>query len=281
MMVLLVGTVNMICTILGIFVILFLIMKIFTFNAVEKLTCGMQKKKSKRVAMGSLACLISMILASSYGAYNGHGKIKDYIVLNNLEVAKDVSAAQALNKVAGVIQFYDAFVDFDKGLSIQRQEGAANNEVASCIFPILRGNNGKSSQKIVHFWAGACAADSQCCQQFHEKGTLCSTWERLKQSKSVPYAVLYMSPSCVTDYIKKASMKKFGLTAPSSAIMVLPTDNADITKAEMLSYGVLQCSVWVVLVSLLHLIGLVYCPRAKRGRATSVCCCCDKQAATE
>ena len=112
-------------------------------------------------------------------------------------------------------------------------------------FPILRGKNGTSSQQIVHFWAGACAADLQCCQQFHNEKTLCPLWKRLQESKIVPYGVLYTSPSCSTDYVKKAAMKKFGLTAPSSAIMVLPTDNADITKAELLSYGVFQCSLWV------------------------------------
>ena len=69
-------------------------------------------------------------------------------VLNNLEVAKDVGAAQALNKVAGVIQVFmmllwilikDSRYSDRKALQI----------VTSCIFPILRGKNGKSSQKIV------------------------------------------------------------------------------------------------------------------------------------
>ena len=54
--------------------------------------------------------------ASSLGAFEGHAKIKDYIILNELGEAKDISASQDLKKPAGVIQFkaQETFVDFKK-----------------------------------------------------------------------------------------------------------------------------------------------------------------------
>ena len=240
--------------------ILYGLIKLFNkeANFVESISCGMGKSKRNGIFTVSIFCLIVMIGASSLGAFEGHAKIKDYIILNELGEAKDISASQDLKKPAGVIQFkaQETFVDFKKGTSIEVKRN--NEKIVSCAFPIVSGTNGISSQQIIHYWTGGCAEDVPCCRQYHEKKTLCAEWSQLNASKTVPYGVLYMSPSCSFEPAKKAAMTKSRLTSNSVSLMLFVTDNATKMKGQLLGQGIFACTIYVGTVSLLHLLYIYF-----------------------
>ena len=227
-------------------------------DLVETISCGMEKSKRNGIFTVSLVFLLAMIGASSIGAQQGHEKIKDYIILNELGDAKDIIASEGLKKSAGVIQFkpHETFVDFEKGTSVEISKNG--EQVASCAFPIVSGENGISSQQVIHFWAGGCAKDVQCCKQYHTKNVLCEQWKQLNDSKTVPYGVLYMSPTCSFESAKKASMKKNRLTTTSDSLMLYVTDDATKMKAQLLGQGIFACTIYVGILSLLHLLCIVF-----------------------